>query len=234
MEERRGILKRLYEWEKGEMSETLTIGILLAMVGGFLDVYSYMARGGVFATAQTGNIVLLGLSIAQSRWLEALYYVFPIAAFALGILVAEAVKAFFLKNRILNWRQIVIGFEGLILFAVAFMPPGMNVLANVSVSFVSSLQIESFRMMNGNPYASTMCTGNFRSAMELLFLYGKGRDRVSLEKSLAYFHVIFFFIVGVVVGAFATRHLAERSVLLACIPQFLVFLLLFLRKGKES
>ena len=41
-----------------QMSETVLIGSLLALAGGFLDAYTYICRGGVFANAQTGNIVL--------------------------------------------------------------------------------------------------------------------------------------------------------------------------------
>ena len=39
--------------------ETFRVAALLAVVGGFLDAYTYILRGGVFANAQTGNIVLL-------------------------------------------------------------------------------------------------------------------------------------------------------------------------------
>ena len=45
-----------------QMSETILIGTLLALAGGFLDAYTYICRGGVFANAQTGNIVLFSIS----------------------------------------------------------------------------------------------------------------------------------------------------------------------------
>ena len=41
-------------------SESLAVGFLLALTGGLLDAYSYLNRGEVFATAETGNIVLMG------------------------------------------------------------------------------------------------------------------------------------------------------------------------------
>ena len=37
------------------LSETFALGALLAAAGGFLDAYTYLLRGGVFANAQTGN-----------------------------------------------------------------------------------------------------------------------------------------------------------------------------------
>ena len=38
--------------------------MLLAGVGGFLDAYTFVGYHGVFANAQTGNIVLLGVGAA--------------------------------------------------------------------------------------------------------------------------------------------------------------------------
>ena len=49
-------------------SESYIVGILLAIAGGYLDVYTYICRGGVFANAQTGNIVLLGINVADQNW----------------------------------------------------------------------------------------------------------------------------------------------------------------------
>ena len=34
------------------MSETLRLGIILALSGGFMDAYSYLERGNVFANAK--------------------------------------------------------------------------------------------------------------------------------------------------------------------------------------
>ena len=77
-----------------QMSESFRIGALLALAGGFFDVYTYLCRGGVFANAQTGNMVLLGIAIAGGDWAHALHYIFPIAAFALGVAAAEWTKPF--------------------------------------------------------------------------------------------------------------------------------------------
>ena len=50
--------------ESVQPADSLRMGGLLAAIGGFLDSYTYIARGGVFANAQTGNLVLLGLRLA--------------------------------------------------------------------------------------------------------------------------------------------------------------------------
>ena len=59
--------KEVKKMEKNnQMSESFLLASLLAIVGGFLDAYSYVCRDHVFANAQTGNIVKLGMSIAVS------------------------------------------------------------------------------------------------------------------------------------------------------------------------
>ena len=50
--------------KKVERDERLLAACLLSAVGGFTDVYSYLFRGGVFANAVTGNLVILGLRLA--------------------------------------------------------------------------------------------------------------------------------------------------------------------------
>ena len=75
-----------------QMSESFLIAAFLSVSGGLQDAYTYIFRGKVFANAQTGNIVLLGLSLAQGQWRTALQYVLPIVVFALGVLLAGKLK----------------------------------------------------------------------------------------------------------------------------------------------
>ena len=58
-----------------QMSESIELGIVLALAGGFMDAYSYMCRDGVFANAQTGNMLLLGINLSERNWGMALYCV---------------------------------------------------------------------------------------------------------------------------------------------------------------
>ncbi|MEG2597568.1 MAG: YoaK family protein, partial [Oscillospiraceae bacterium] len=121
-----------------QMSETFQLGILLAGIGGFLDAYTYICRGGVFANAQTGNIVLLGMRLAERNPMAAVRYVIPILAFVAGVVVAEWIKNKYKNTAKIHWRQIIILIECLVLLGVAFLPQTneSNLLANVMISFV--------------------------------------------------------------------------------------------------
>ena len=72
-----------------QISESIGLGTILALSGGFMDAYSYIERGKVFANAQTGNMLLFGVNLSEGNYQTMLNYLFPVLAFALGIALAE-------------------------------------------------------------------------------------------------------------------------------------------------
>ena len=73
-------------------------------------------------------------------------------------------------------------------------------MVNVTVSFICSLQVNSFRRTRGLPYATTMCTGNLRSAGEHVFAWAHG-DKTAGRAALRYCAVILVFCAGAWAGA---------------------------------
>ncbi|MEG1931507.1 MAG: YoaK family protein [Pygmaiobacter sp.] len=213
--------------KKASRSERLSVGLLLAVTGGFLDAYTYGCRGGVFANAQTGNLVLLGIHLAAGNIARAVYYLFPIAAFLAGILLVEAIKHHCSTRRFLHWKQTVLLLEIALLFAAGFVPVSVpHLLVNVTVSFICSVQVHSFRSVEGLPYASTMCTGNMRSAMEQLYLALSKKDAGAARAVGVYSAVVGIFCLGAGVGALLTGLLGSRAVWLCCVPLLATCLLL--------
>ena len=77
---------------RGQMSEALLTAAFLSMSGGLQDAYTYIARGEVFANAQTGNIVLLSQNLFTGNWAKVPHYLVPLVFFALGIAAAEGMR----------------------------------------------------------------------------------------------------------------------------------------------
>ena len=220
------------------MSESLLLGALLAVAGGFFDAYTYLCRGGVFANAQTGNIVLFGLELAQREWMRALGYLVPIVAFAVGVVAAEVVKHRYKaqQNRDINihWRQIIVLAETVLVACMAFLPQERNTVVNSVISFVCALQVEAFRKVQGSAIATTMCTGNLRSGTEQLVIWRQTGDRGAAKKMRNYYAIILFFILGAVLGSVATGWLGERALLLTCAPLLAVFGIMFIAEEREE
>ena len=138
---------------KKQMSESIRLGIVLAIAGGFMDAYSYMCRGKVFANAQTGNILLLGIHLSEKEWNIAVRYAVPVVAFAVGIALSDMIRLRLKEKSLLHWRQISILIEAIVLAGVCFIPQKYNLPANSLTSFACGIQVESFRKIHGNGIA---------------------------------------------------------------------------------
>ena len=193
--------------------EALPTALLLAAVGGFLDTYTYFTRGGVFANAQTGNMVLFSIAAARGELLRAAYYLIPIAAFALGVLVTEGLRARGEGAPPGRWQRTVLLVEAGILGVVGLLPASFpDPAVNVTISFLCSMQVNSFRQLEGLPYATTMCTGNLRSGSGQLWRFLFLRDREAGQKALRYLWVILVFCLGAGVGVPLAACLGGTSV----------------------
>jgi uncharacterized membrane protein YoaK (UPF0700 family) len=201
------------------VAENFKVGALLSFVGGYLDTYTYICRDGVFANAQTGNIVLMGLRLTDGEFREAVHYLIPILSFVIGVIAVELIKWRFNDDPKVHWHQLTLLVEMAILAAVGFIPNSRNDLANILVSLTCAMQVEGFRRLNGNAYATTMCTGNLRSGSESLFNFFKSKDNTELRKALSYFCIIGIFIIGAGFGAVITRVIGLKAVFLCIVGQ---------------
>ncbi|WP_295154793.1 YoaK family protein [uncultured Ruminococcus sp.] len=208
------------------IAENFKVGALLSLVGGYLDTYTYICRDGVFANAQTGNIVLMGLRLTDGEFAGAVHYLIPILSFVIGVIAVEMIKSKFNDDPRVHWHQLTLTVEMVILAAVAFIPASRNDLANVLVSLTCAMQVEGFRRLNGNAYATTMCTGNLRSGSESLFAYFKTKDVSQKKKAIEYYSIILIFIIGAAIGAVVTRQLGRKAVLVCLAGQFAALMIL--------
>lgn len=190
----------------------IIVGLLISLSAGLMDSYSFLFRGSVFANAQTGNFILLGINLFRGNFSEIARYILPITFFGVGIALAfviSQIERFEGKKRIL----FILIFEALTLSAVAFIPQRYNLIANSLISFVCGIQLEIFQKIINTSVATTMCIGNFRLFIHngLEYLYKK--DKSSAKRSLLYISVISAFIIGAVVGSFLIECSSELAII---------------------
>lgn len=208
------------------MHERLRVGLCLTFVGGFLEAYTYLLHGGVFANAQTGNLALMAIYAVQKN-VHALYYLWPVGAFLAGVLVSEWMRTkLSAKGRAL-WHRALVLAEAVLMAAVAFLPTSWpDAVVIVLVSFQCSLQFNGFRTTHGMAYATTFCTGNLRSAGENLYHAVAGRDRGRALAALRYFSVIFVFMAGACVGVACVGWFGAKAILLCTAVALAAFAML--------
>lgn len=197
--------------------EGLVVSVLLSVVGGYLDAYTYVLMGGVFANAQTGNIVLLAVALLELPRLTFLKFFAPILAFVGGVVIAEAIRqtpGFQVRYR----GVLAVVLVELVVLAVL----GATVSAlspwtvTVVVSLVAGVQASSFKKVRTSPYATTMVTGNIRSATELVVQFWVTRDPKALGQAGTYVVIVAAFVVGAWVGALASWGLGTSALFVAC------------------
>jgi len=216
-----------------QVSESFELGVLLALTGGFMDAYSYICRGGVFANAQTGNILLIGVNFSEGKTQAALRYLFPVISFALGIALADLIRIHLKNKNLVHWRQISVLIEIGLLFIVSTLGQGENLFANCLTSMACGIQVESFRKIQGNGIATTMCIGNLRTATQSVCEYFHTKDKELAERGLLFFGIIAVFVVGAVIGNACVKALQERAILVATCFLLVSFLFMFTDREKN-
>lgn len=215
-----------------QMSDSIELGIVLALAGGFMDAYSYIGRDGVFANAQTGNILLTGVHLSEGDFALAVRYLVPVLCFAAGIVISDLVHER-VSSRF-HWRQVTVLAEVLIFCVVSFMGAGLNLQANCLISFACGMQVESFRKIHGHGMATTMCIGNLRSALQSVDDFVITHERGFLENSLLYFGAILCFVLGAVLGNWCLDMLGLRATLVCAGLLMIAFALMLIDREKAA
>jgi uncharacterized membrane protein YoaK (UPF0700 family) len=172
------------------------VASLLSMSGGFLDAFTWLLLGGVFANSQTGNVVFLGVYAALGKWNEAAYHLFPIAGFLLGAWVATRIRA----------PMACLAGEIVLLAAVmAFLPYGLpETAAIIGLSIGVALQTVSFRHVERWNYLSVTVTGNMLRGIEQLSLMP---DPAAARGERIMLTLCLMFLLGAAAGGWMTMHL---------------------------
>lgn len=204
--------------DQTDITQTLGFGMLITTAGGFMDTYSYTVRGQVFATGQTGNIVLVALRLLRGEYLHMVQTLVPILASFLGMFAAEHLLHRVLAEDNLRWRRYVLMLELALLFLVGWIPGTVpHMLANTLISVTAAMQFCCFRNLGqGAAYATIFCTGNLRSCAEMYYRGLVLRDRASLKKAHCYGGVLGAFFLGACLGIWTSGFFAEKSIWCAC------------------
>lgn len=187
----------------------------MAAVGGFLDAYTFVQHG-VFANAQTGNVVLFGVETASRHWHQAVLRLIPIAAFMVGVVATEVLARPRVRRQVRRPLRVALGAEIVILAGVACLPDDAPAaLVTVPVAFAASIQWSTFRMLVDAPYSTLLVTGNIRTATASAFQWVVGRDLTAKRHARHFGAVVLAFAAGALIGAICTDNLGTTAVAVA-------------------
>jgi len=207
---------------------------LLAFAGGYLDAFTYIGHGHVFANAMTGNVILLAIDLVTVAWQDAGRHFLVLVMFLLGIAAARLVQHEYIAAAVRIPEAAVLVVEIAILICLSFSRSyGASLGISMAIAFAASLQVATFRQVNKQSYSSTFTTGNLHTMMRswLAWLLA-GRSAEDLQQAKIFAQICGMFFLGAVLGAFSTPRFHNHALWGECL--FLLVVLVRVMQVKSQ
>jgi len=113
--------------------------LLLSVTTGLVDAISVLGLGKVFTANMTGNVVFLGFAASGAPGFAVAPYLFAIASFMTGALVAGAIGKRFAGSPLRHWLITAASIEAILLWIAAAVAVGFDVASQTPGSSVTTI-----------------------------------------------------------------------------------------------
>jgi uncharacterized membrane protein YoaK (UPF0700 family) len=216
---------------------TLRFAVLLTLANGFLDAHTYLARGGVFANVQTGNVIFFAIHLSEKNWVGSLSRLWPIFAFLVGVTLASHIKSGRVDKVVAYPLRWTMAIQAVVLAGFGFLPATVpHSYITVPISFLAGMQIGLFRSIGDLVYIPVATTGNLMRFVESGYAAFVEKQRESRRAFGVYAALIGAFASGAIIGAFATRFWGLHAIWApaGCLAVTLVLFVIDEREGKAT
>ncbi len=204
---------------------------MFAMIGGFLEAFTFVLHGGVFCNAQSGNVVMLVMNFLRGDFAAGLRYLYSILAYIAGIVLSTLIPARFKR---VNWPFVVTAIEMVVFVGLAFVPEtASDWYTYPTVAFLCAVQYNTFTKLRGMALATTFVTNDIRQTVMHLVRGVSEKNREEFKKSGIYAFIILCFAAGAAVGTVAANGIAEWCILI-CAGLLVPVLALFIADAVRS
>lgn len=203
--------------------DALWVAITMAAISGYINAYTYNTQGGRFAGAQTGNLIFLGLHLAQGNWDQVWNYALPITVFSLGQFLIHYLKVWRVSLGRPYHLMAVAVMMGLLLVISLTAPLVESHVTISALALFSSFQVEVFKRIGSIQYANVMMTGNVKAGAYLLAEGLSSGNPLLIRQGLEKVAVLLSFVSGVILSHHLSAYLHEHGLLLLLLPLALVY-----------
>ncbi|MCT1903671.1 YoaK family protein [Oceanobacillus sojae] len=167
---------------------------------GFIDAYTFMTQDGLFASAQTGNMVVLAAKLFEGNFPEALVHISSFIGFALGAFLAQGVMERF---KTYGWKKyrlyLLLQMVFLFILAVIQQNIGPSVIGFL-LGLLAGYELTVFRKIKSTSINNGIMTGNTKNLMNNLYLAVFHKNKEALHTFFTLFIGITVFMLGVGTG----------------------------------
>lgn len=191
-----------------EKNEILYISTGLTVISSFLmgmvDAYTFMQQDGAFASAQTGNLVILSVKAFSGEWAHMLSHLWIFAGFALGAFAGEAMNERSRDKGMRRYRYYLL-IRVAVLFALAwFQEPASGAIMLVVLGTLAGYELTIFRKFRRTSVNNAIMSGNVKNLMNDLYHYLFNKDKEAKVRVLDLAATILVFMLGAGVGTSIT------------------------------
>lgn len=190
---------------------SLATGSVLMLATGFVDAYTFLQHGHVFAQAMTGNLVLIAIGAFDPSivafWRPLVSYL----AFVLGVVAVWAWSRGQAPRRP-GPQLATLGLQVVVLTVVGFLTGGaLSVVITAFISFASGMQIAAFRDVGRASFTTTVMTTNSMKTVNAALTAVTSADPEGRVVARAYGMALAGFVAGAFLGAFLSTRLGDRA-----------------------
>ncbi|KJK23798.1 membrane protein [Burkholderiaceae bacterium 16] len=144
-----------------------SVAILLTLAGGFLDAFTYIGHGKIFANTMTGNIVMLAVNLAGGDVQQALRHFWPLTGFVCALFIARLMQL--MTPPLMRQPAVVSLVLEILILVLGTQDLLPEILLIAGIAFSATLQSVFFTHSGKQAYSSVMTTGNLRRCIQLFF-----------------------------------------------------------------
>lgn len=171
----------------------------ISLVGGFLGAYAILLHTGNFGSAQTGNMMEMGVELFSMEWDKVLLRLIAMILFGAGVASAYML-AHYTK---INMRKLAIWIDALALALASMLPLKPAIVGIYPIFFASAFQWGVYSGADGFNSATIFMTNNFKQSVLGWLQYGLTKDKEFKKKAILYTFTVICFFFGVLLGAWA-------------------------------
>lgn len=187
---------------KKHFNLSYTMVLLLAFIGGFLELYSYKTRG-IYSCLQSGNLICIFVNFNEGKNLLGVCNIVAFFTFFIGCFINQILLNF-LKKKEKNYELFTLICMVIFLAIILAMPLDIDetipsiydIVAVVFLALFGSFQYCSFKNVSNTSYTTTMVTAMLKNSASSLANAISKKDKEEFNLFISYFLLIVTFLIG--------------------------------------
>ncbi|MDX8046201.1 YoaK family protein [Gracilibacillus sp. S3-1-1] len=215
-----------------DQNRLLTIlTIFSTFLMGFIDAFTFITQEGLFASAQTGNVVMMAAKLFAGNPLDALINVSSFVGFSVGAFLAQGVIE---RLKEYGWKKyrIYLFIQMIFLLVIAIIQQHIgSVIIGFMLGLLAGYELTVFRKIKSTNINNGIMTGNTKNLMNNLYLAIFNKDKAALHTFSTLLLGIGIFILGVGTGTIVLFFGEQLNLWLAFILTGIFYVWLWIKRA---